>query len=142
MLKIGPEHFAAFADEADTAFVGRVVGHLQAEHGSAVVRTPDRVATVAEFEPGELAALVRATIARGRSHGLTEEWSLAAFVALAVEIAPSFDAHPLIRRVLGDEQKEANVRVADLIARVSEKTWEAAAKEYDPAAWLPAQEGA
>jgi hypothetical protein len=125
-LKIRAEQMEVFQRRAEEAFVRRVVQHLRSEHAKAIER----------YDDGLLREIVQEGIGRARRHGLTWESSLTAFVALLFEVAPDFDRHPSIARILQDERIPANHRVRALVDRIGEEEWEEAAGLGDPDRWL------
>lgn len=127
MIRIRPEHLAAFQPNADAAFVDRLAEHLRTEHGPLVEGLPDRL----------LEEMVRSGLVRARRYGLTWESSLTAFVALMFEVAPNFDEHPPVRRVLLDARVPPDARIEALAGRVSAEEWEEAGRRYDADAWFP-----
>jgi hypothetical protein len=140
MLKIRPEQFAVFQPVAERAFVRRLVEHLRDHHPEVVVRFASEVWLVKQLGDAKIYALVGNAIARARALGLDWESSITAFVALMFVVAPNFDEHPLIQRVLKDERVPANSRLEQLWERTTEENWEAARKNYDVNAWHPQTE--
>lgn len=141
MLMIRPEQFEVFQPVAEAAFIGRVVEHLRASHADVIIRLPDEVALLKQTSNERLTEMARRAVARARGYRMDWESSVTAFVVLMFVVAPNFDAHPLIQRVLKDERVDANSRVDRLWERTSEENWDAAAKNYDPAAWGLDSEG-
>jgi hypothetical protein len=109
----------------NSTFVDRMVSHMRNYHAETVAALSDR----------ELRSRVRHGIERGRTHGLTWEYSLASFVGHMFEICPEFDKHPAIERVLRDESIEVNRRVDALLGYVTDDEWEEAAKQCDAEAY-------
>ncbi len=135
MLKIRPSQFEAFRDVADAAFARRVAAHLRENHAEEVVKLPTGAHALGELDEATLLRLVRAGVGRARAYGMESESSITSFVVLTFAVAPNFDAHPLIRRVLEDESVEPDLRLSELWGRTNEENWQAAADAYDPAAW-------
>lgn len=135
MLKLRQEQMDAFQATADEMFVGRIVGHLRADYADSVVRLATGAFEVRHLPDAALRAMVRGGLARARGYGMTAEASLAAFVALMVEVAPNFDEHPLLQRILKDPQVPADSRVERLLNEATEQNWQAAAADYDVNAW-------
>jgi len=106
----------------DPAFVERVVEHFRRYHIEAVYMLPDDV----------LRKRVAHGIERGRSYGLTWEYSLTVFVAHMMRINPEFDKHAAIQRVLHDASIEPDERINELPAMVSDEEWEEAGRQCDP----------
>lgn len=134
-LIIRSTQFAVFQQQADALFVQRVVKQLLRTDGEVVVRFLTYTSTVSELPRETLQSMVRSGIARARSYGMTWESTLVGFVSLMFSVAPNFDEHPLIRRVLLDENVPPDERIEVLWERVSEESWDAAGKTYDSNAW-------
>jgi hypothetical protein len=127
MFKLRQAHFDAFQPLTDKLLAERIVLHLHENHAEAIGRLPDDI----------LREMAENGIIRARSHGLTWESSLTHFVALMFEIAPNFDEHPAVRRVLREPSVPADERMDLLTERVSEEEWEEAQQIYDRDAWFP-----
>ena len=134
-LRVREEQLLAFRAVADEDFVARTAEYLRAEHPEAAVALPDGERPLSEMPDELLLGMVRRGIARARSYGLTWESSITAFVVLMFVVAPNFDAHPLIRRVLTDEKVAPDLRVDQLWEETTDENWEAAAAGYDAGAW-------
>ena len=102
-----------FQDAADRAFVGRVVEHLRNHHAQDVRGLADDI----------LGERARTGIARARQYGLSWERNLMAFVGLMFAIAPRFDEHEPIRRLLEDEAVVPNLRLDRVVRLTSEAVW-------------------
>jgi hypothetical protein len=135
MLKIRPENLRAFQPQAEAAAADRIAEHIRKEHADCVVDLPGGVFTVRQIPDEQLREMVRNGIARARRHGMSTEASLASFVVLMFVVAPNFDDHPLIERVLKDEAAPPDSRIALLWERTSEQNWDAAKENYDAGAW-------
>ena len=127
MLKIRDEQFDAFLPQDDEDLIDLIVRHLRQESPELIEGIP----------ADSLRDMVRNGIARARSHGLRSAEDLAAFVSVMFEIAPNFDEHPAIRRVLRDESIPVDERFDQLFERVSDEEWEEADRSYDQRAWFP-----
>ena len=132
---IRPEQLEAFQSVADRVFVRQMVEYLRENHAGALVYLPDGSIAVEQIPDEILYEMVRNGIARARSYGLSWESTVGAFVVLMIVIAPNFDEHPLIQRILTDESVPENDRIDELWGRTSEQNWEAAEKSYDANAW-------
>jgi hypothetical protein len=146
MLSIRPEQIEVFQDVAEAAFERRIADYLREEHADEVVTLPARQDEVREVEVKSLddetlLAMVRAGIARARSHGMTWESSITAFVVLMFVVSPNFDSHRLIRRLLNDEETEPDARMDSLLELTTEENWEMAGRQYDAGAWNVAERG-
>ena len=135
MLKIRSEQMKAFGPAADSAFVRRVAGYLREKHADAGLQLSTGVSTIKEMPDDALHQIVRNGIARARAFGMSYQSDLAAFVVIMLEAAPNFDEHPLIRRILRDENVPPNSRIDRLMEQATEQNWEAVKASYDPAAW-------
>jgi hypothetical protein len=134
-LIIRHEQFQVFQAGADAAFEERLAHHILKVHAGATVVLPGRELKVAEIPGALLREMVGKGLARARGYGMRYESSLAAFVSLMFAVAPNFDEHPLIRRVLEDESTPPDLRIEMLDEYVTDENWEAAAQSYDPGAW-------
>jgi hypothetical protein len=135
MLKIRPQQLEAFKSVADTFFVKETADYIRREHREALVTLPDGIFPAAAIPDARLQEMVRLAISRARQYGFVWESNLVAFVAIMFVVAPNFDDHPLIRRVLKDEELEPSIRLDELMKRTSEENWEEARRRYDPSAW-------
>lgn len=135
MLIIRPKQMEAFQPVADSAFVRRIVAHLRDEHGDTLVQFVTASSPVNQIVDETLQEMVRNGITRAREYEMASESSLASFVVLMFVVAPNFDAHPLIKRVLTDESVPADERIGHLWERTSDQNWEAARQNYDPTDW-------
>jgi hypothetical protein len=135
MLCMRPEQMEVFNPVAEAAFVKRLADLLRARHGDVAVRRAEGTTPLRQLPDGVLRELVQRGIARAREYGLTWQSSIGGFVVLRFLMAPNFDAHPLVRRVLRDERIPADLRVDRLWRRTTRKTWEQIQERYDPNAW-------
>jgi hypothetical protein len=140
MLTIRQEQFDAFEHVTEAEFERRLMAYLVENHEDAVVRLPTGEFRVAELPAELLREIVRNGIARARSHDLTWESTVTAFVVIMFAVAPNFDEHPLIRRALKDARFEPNARLDEMWDSTTNENWETARASYDPAAWIPAGE--
>ncbi len=113
---IRDEQRKAFRPLVEEALVSSIYDYLRAY--------PDPV--FATLSKNELEARVKRGIEKGRQYGLTWEASLCAFVGLTVLIAPNFDLHPAVNKILTDKNIEPNERPITLVNDLSEADWEAA----------------
>ena len=135
-LKIRSEQRAVIEEVARENFVRRLAAHLRAVYADAAVTLPDGTeTTVGGLDDATLDRLVRAGIARAGSHEIRLQSSVAAFVAVMFEVAPSFDAHRLSQVLLGDEEVAPDARLDELLKVLTEKNWESIRADYDPQAW-------
>jgi hypothetical protein len=118
----------------EPAFEDRTILHFQ-------IMRPGMAYRITEHE---LRRRVRHGLAKGRSYGLTWEYSLTLFLAHMLVINPRFDEHPAMQAVLRDASIPPDERV-DLLTsdRVSSEQWEEAQAIGDPAEYwaMVAREG-
>jgi hypothetical protein len=132
MLKIRGKQMRVLADES---FVRRLAVRLRKTHSKLPVILLAGVTTVGQIPEPRLLEMVRTGVARARSYGLTDETSLATFVFLMFFVAPNFDEHPLIARVLADARIRPDSRVDELWEKIGDGNFEAARRNYSPGAW-------
>ena len=142
MFVIRSEHLEAFQPVADDIFASEVVNYLRENHGDAEVALPNGTCEVADIPDDVLQEMVLTGIGRARKYGMTWESSLASYVVLMFEAAPNFDSHPLVQRVLRDENIEPDERMEQLLEQTTEQNWEAVRENYDGNAWLDEEEEA
>jgi hypothetical protein len=129
---------------ADTNFERQIASHLRDSYSESIVRLPD---DGSEFKVSELAEdvlerWVRAGIGKARGYELRIQSSIASFVALMFDVAPNFDDHRLCEVLLGDQERTPDERMEDVLSVLSEKNWEAIRNDYEPQAWVAAEEKA
>lgn len=134
-LKIREEQMEVFQPVADKIFVKRVAQKIREKHAEVSVRLPGSVSAVKQLPDSVLHELVGGGLLRARSHGMSDEHSLMAFVVLMFLTAPNFDAHPLARRILKAEGVEKNMLTDRLLEELTEQNWQAIRESYDPGAW-------
>jgi hypothetical protein len=135
LLKVRKEQIEAFKPQAEASFVSKVVDYLRENHADVLVQFPEEASPVKEISEERLREMARNGIARARAYGMTWESSITAFVVLMFVIAPNFDDHPLIHRVLSDEKVGPNSRIDQLWERTSEENWKVAKQDYNRSAW-------
>jgi hypothetical protein len=135
MLRIRVEQYAAFQPVAETDFASRIAEHLRTEHARTVVRRTAGPTLISRFGDEELLTLIRSGIARARSHGLTWESSITAFVVLMFKAAPNFDQHPEIRALLTKDERPEDERLRALLQKTTSAAWTKIREQYDVAAW-------
>lgn len=121
------KQFDDFLQHDEPKFIDMFIEHLQEQ-------SPE---LVEDIPLDDLHAMVANGIARARSHGLYTDEDLMAFVAVMFEIAPNFDEHPAIRRVLADNSIPLEKRFDALFEKVPDEAWEEAEENYDAGAWFP-----
>jgi hypothetical protein len=130
-FRIRQAQMEVFQPEAEAAFEARLADYLYGQHFEAVRDLSDDL----------LKERIHNGIARARGYGLSWQSSLTVFVALMFEIAPNFDSHPYIRRVLTDPRVPPDERMDRLMEWTGERTWEEAEARYDAAAWSTRPKG-
>lgn len=134
-MMIRSEQMEALEAAAEENFLRRVAAHLLEQYAKTVVHLPDEESVVEELPEEILHSLVRRSIERARSYGLSFESSIAAFSAVMFEVSPNFDKHQLSQLLLNDENTDPNVRLDELLEVLTEKNWEFIRRDYDAAAW-------
>jgi hypothetical protein len=134
-MRVRAAQISAFEAGAEPAFRKRIAAYLRERHGQAVVRIPGAERTVNQISDATMAVLVDTCLARARSHGLSWESTLNAFVTLMVTVAPNFDEQPAVRAALSDDNRPPDFRMQELGQRVTKQDWDAAAAAYDPKSW-------
>ena len=114
-----------FRKAGEKKFVDELAQTVRENHAEAVEDVSDE----------ELKEYVTVGIARARSHGLTFEDSITAFVRLMFDIAPNFDEQTNIARMLKDERLEPDDRIELVLEAASEEDWAEAESLYDENAW-------
>jgi hypothetical protein len=112
----------------DPAFFDRIAVHLGRYRARVIRGIPKAV----------LRRRIAHGVEKGRSYGLTWEYSLTVFVAHMIVINPGFDEHPAVQRVLHDPGLEPDKRIDALYVLVTDDEWDAAGVQRDPKAyWQP-----
>ncbi|HEX5748539.1 MAG TPA: hypothetical protein VFZ09_20030 [Archangium sp.] len=125
MLRITKAQLDGMILHDERGFIDFVARHIQEESPELVLGLP--------FD--SLRDMVAAGLDRARGHGLRTPENLTAFVSIMFEIAPNFDEHPAIARVLGDSSIPIDERMDALFTKLPPSAWEQAERSYDPAAW-------
>jgi hypothetical protein len=135
MLTIRSKQLRAFQPAAEAAFIDRVAKHIRDNHSDAEVGLPSGKTVVERLPDRVLRKMVESGVASARRYGISWESTLTAFVVLMFVVAPNFDKHPILQRVLSDREIPPDSRLDGLWERTSEQNWEAARGSYDAAAW-------
>jgi hypothetical protein len=114
MIQIRRDQMDAFQRKLDERLVRELSSILRSDR-------PDLTAGLAE---DTLRHRVSRGVDRGRSHGLTEEGSLLAFVTMMLQFGPRFDEHPRIARVLSEARPAPDALMAVLTLLVPDRVWE------------------
>lgn len=140
-LTVRREQMDVMQAVSDANFERRIASHLRGSYSDSIVKLPDGAEfSVTDLREDMLARLVRSGILKARRYEMKVQSSIAAFVALMFEVAPNFDEHRLCEVLLGDEEKTPDDRVDDILSVLTEKNWDAIRKDYDPEAWLSAEQ--
>ena len=142
-LKVRSEQIEVMDAVVEANFRKRIGDHVRQGYPDAVVKLPEGGdLTVSTVSPGLFDDLVETAISKARKYLLTQESSIAAFVALMFDVAPNFDTHRLCEVLLNDEEKRPDDRVSEIPKVLTEKNWLAIREGYDPNAWTkPAPAG-
>jgi hypothetical protein len=124
-VRLREDQIHALEDETGGRFIYRVVAHLRQHHAGALTDLSDET----------VAYRVRIGVVRAWRYGLTWQSSIAAFVALMFVIAPNFDEHPVLRRILNDRSVEPGARIDHLMNTATAEDWAEAAAAADSSAW-------
>jgi hypothetical protein len=135
MLRIRQAQIKVFQPQAEAGFVSRMTEYLREHHRDVVVKLPSGDILVREISDERLRKMVENAIARARGYAMNWESSLGAFVVLMFVTAPNFDRHPLIHRVMSDENIAPDSRIGQLWERTTDENWKAVKKSYDANAW-------
>lgn len=131
MFKIRKEQMdalhAAAEPQHEDDVVEFITGHLREE-------SP---ALLDGLSPDYLREMIRNGVRRAGGHGLKSLEDATAFVSVMFEIAPNFDEHPDLARVLADESVPPHEKLDRLFTPELDDAWEQAEKNYDPDAWFP-----
>lgn len=141
-LTIRQDQMAVMQAVAETNFERQIAAQLRGSYADSVVKLPDNGGEhiVSALSDDDLERWVRAGIAKARDYELQIRSSIAAFVVLMFDVAPNFDGHRLCEVLLGDEDRTPDERVDDVLTVLSEKNWNAIRNDYDPQAWLAAEQ--
>ena len=114
MLKLRPEHLAAFEAQVVRLFTARVVAHVKAVWP----------AECAELGDPAIAETVGGLIQRAAALGLSSELEVVRFVDLAFILAGNFDTNPLAtwtRPILTDRKLIPSAKLDRLYQRMEEE---------------------
>ncbi|HEX8408295.1 MAG TPA: hypothetical protein VF883_05485 [Thermoanaerobaculia bacterium] len=83
----------------------------------------------------DLEAMLETALRRARGRGLEDRGRMFEFAKLMFVIAPGFDRHPVIERILGGDTGTPDERFTRAIETMTYADWERAQKLYDPRDW-------
>ncbi|HTK26661.1 MAG TPA: hypothetical protein VL327_08890 [Pyrinomonadaceae bacterium] len=140
-LTVRREQLDVMQAVAEANFERQLARHLRESYPQSIVKLPDG----GEFAVGDLLEdtlthLIRIGIAKARRYEMSQQSSIASFVALMFDVAPNFDEHRLCEVLFGDEEKPPDARMEDILTVLTEKNWEAIRNDYDAQAWVPPAE--
>ncbi len=135
MLKIRDEQMAAFEETAEAAFAKSTVAYLRENHADTIVQLPSGKCKVAHLPDEVIYEMVWDSFQKAKAYGIDWQSTLRSFTVIRFIAAPNFDDHPIIKRLLKDENVPANERVDKLWENTTEQNWEAIEKNYNPEAW-------
>lgn len=135
MLSIRQEQLEAFQPVADRVFVENLIEALKEQYPGIIVRLSIGTFGIEQLPDDTLHKMVLNGITRARGYGMSWESSLSGFVILMFVMAPNFDEHPLIKRVLKNDSVAPDSRIEQLWEHTSDENWEAVEQNYDANAW-------
>lgn len=141
MLKVRLTQLETFRTSVEETFSKRVAAYLLHHHPDLTVKIPAGTFTIKTLPPATLHTMVRTSLKRARTYGISWQSKLVAFVVLMFAVAPNFDEHPRVRAILLREKIPPNERIDQLWDLTSNQDWEAIEQRYAVSAWnLSAQE--
>jgi len=139
MLKISPRQMEAFGPIAEDLFMKRLLEHFRQNYADTILTLPSGnklvSKSVSELDDAQLKEILECGVSRARSHGITNESSIGAFVAIMLEAAPNFDEHPALQQTLSNSAVEPNARVGTLLEIFTEEILEAVRSKYNANIW-------
>jgi hypothetical protein len=140
MLTIRDDQMDAFQETAEGAFAKRIIEYIKENHADEIVQIPAGKCKVTHLPEEIFFKMVFQSLQRAKRYGFSLRPTLKAYVILRFVVAPNFDEHPIIKRVLTDESIPADERIDELWDKTSEQNWEAAEQSYDSTSWELPQE--
>ena len=135
MLTIRREQLEAFRPVTEAEFTGRIADHLRSKHSRSVLRLRKSPTLLERLSDELLREMVRNGIERARSYGLSWESSISGFVVLMFTVAPNFDQHPIVQRVLTASEVAPDERMKLILSEMKSSNWQEAKDRYDSSAW-------
>ena len=114
MLTIRRSQMQVIAEARRAEFHERIAAHLRQEHAAAV----------AGLSWETLRDRIRIGDVRAARHGFQRESSVVTFVVLMFTVAPDFDMHPEVARVLEYERVPVDRRLLLLAHEITEPQWD------------------
>jgi hypothetical protein len=106
------------SSDGDRELVELIYDHLCEEHPEAV----------SELSDSEILSRIESGIERARAHDLNGG-AIVAFVTLMFTVAPDFDQHPKVRKVLSESALSPAARMQRIFERTTEDDWEQIAEQ-------------
>ncbi|TGO02266.1 hypothetical protein PN36_27830, partial [Candidatus Thiomargarita nelsonii] len=113
MLKLRPEQFEVFQEQAEREFVQQLQHSLAEKYPNDLPCFPDAIQN----------QIVINMITRAKSWGITWQSSLVIFAELMIAIAPNFDEQTEIRDALKNDTKQVNQIMKTITDHVPETVW-------------------
>jgi predicted acyl esterase len=92
---------------------------------------------LADYDAETVSEMIKIGIERARAHKFERAETIAAFVAVMLEIAPNFDEEEQIKLALSDASYPPDERFFLLFERIPDESWQAAENLYDARVWFP-----
>jgi len=121
MLKIRPEQFEVFQEQAERKFIQQLQLSLAEKYPHLLPCFPDAIQN----------EIVINMINRAKSWGITWQSSLVIFAELMIAIAPNFDEQTEIRDALKSDTKQINQIMKTITDHVPETVWAKAEASAD-----------
>ena len=121
MLKINPQQFEMFQQQAEHQFTQKLQQALADKYPQMLSRFPEEIQL----------KIVSNMIDRARRWGIDWKSSLVIFAELMISIAPDFDQQADIKRVLESDPAQANQRIKSLTEYVPDSAWSQAEDNSD-----------
>ncbi len=121
MLKINPQQFEIFQQQAKCQFAQKLQHALADKYPHILPRFPDEI---------QLKIVIN-MIDRAKQWGIDWKSSLVIFAELMISIAPNFDQQTDIKRILESNPAQANQRIKAITESVSDSAWSQAEANSD-----------
>lgn len=125
MLTIRPEQLKAFSPQDPEVIASVLFRTARQDHEQVVGQMSDR----------DLLACVKSAMARGAKYGICDLGPISHFFYLMLSLAPNFDEHPEIQRILKDPQYAQDELVPAVVEETTEETWQDVVERFDAKAW-------
>ncbi len=121
MLKINPQQFEVFQQQAEHQFAQKLQHALAEKYPHMLSRFPDEIQL----------KIISNMIDRAKQWGIYWKSSLVIFAELMISIAPNFDQQADIKRVLESDKEQANQRIKAITEYVPDSAWSQAEANSD-----------